>query len=211
MNKLCILAFCLSVLNINAFSQEYLEKGKKDTLVIEIDSHNKIYIPEIYPSDYAEENPTEEMYINAKKFREGESLDITFNPMWALGGNILDNIMYFDVEKDFTINYGRCKLSESLLFYEDDSDGITEESDSYYSDWIYAEVIDGDKLQIPTNKEFPNAEIPEEEYAAAEKKKLENPNLYYHLNTDGVIMELNYTLKGKTYTKEINFLYGYGD
>ena len=207
MKRLFTAAIILLILTAGTSAQNLNGYGISDTIVIEFDKNNILFIPKMPTYEPGSEDLT---YVSYEDFKKKESINFELS-MWGIDGEILENELIFDVKDDFIIHSVKYKISRALYFNEDGSGGTWPASDEYFSDWTALEEIDFNMYATPDRNKISYPVIPEEAIEKAEEEKEANPILDYYEYTGSVVIQITYTLNNKEYTKELNFEYSYGD
>ncbi len=207
MKRLFLPAIILLILSANTAAQYINGYGISDTIVIEFDKSNILFIPKMPTYEAGTEDLT---FVSYDDFKKNESISFELS-MWGIDGEILENELIFDVKEDFIIHSVKYKISRALYFNEDGSGGTWPASDEYFSDWRPLKEVDYNIFATPAWNKINYPVIPEEAIKKAEKEKETNPILDYSEFTGSVVIQINYTLNNKEYTKELNFEYSYGD
>lgn len=207
MKRLFTSAIILLILHANTAAQNINGYGISDTIVIEFDKNNILFIPKMPTYEPGSEDLT---YVSYEDFKKKESIDFELS-MWSIDGEILENELIFDVKDVFIIHSVKYKISRALYFNEDGSGGTWPASDEYFSDWRPLKEVDFNIYATPAWNKIDYPVISEGAIEKAEEEKRENPILDYSEFTGSVVIQIHYTLNNKEYKKEINFEYAYGD
>ncbi len=179
--------------------------GKPDTIVIEFDENNRLLIPGMTPSPFADENPTPDMYVNYTFLQKHDS--IFFN---GIVEPLEGNELFFETNKDFEIISTDCNAFAGIFFNEDGSGGTWREFGETPYGKESAKQIEEKIYEVPL---FEGAleNIPDEILEKADSKLDENELLSYEPMISKVIIDIQYILKGKKNKKVFVFKYEYGD
>ena len=207
MKRTYLFAVILLILSHDLTAQNANGYGISDTIVIEFDKYNRLFIPKMPTYEPGSEHLT---YVPYEDFQNKETIDFELS-MWTIDGEILGNELIFDVTDDFIINSVKYKISRALYFNEDGSGATWPASDEYFSDWKPLEVIDFHIYATPVWNKIKYPVIPEGAIEKAEEEKRGNPILDYSEFTGSVVIQINYTLNKREFTKTLNFGYSYGD
>ena len=149
-------------------------------------------------------------YVPYKEFQSKENIEFELS-MWSIDGNIIENEIIFDISENFKINSVKLKVSKALYFNEDGSGGVWSASDEYFSVWMYADQADSYIYEIPASNDIIYAEIPSDAYAKAEEETNNNPNLGIYEYESSFVIQIDYSVNGKSLSKEIYFYFSHGD
>ena len=207
MKRLFLPAIILLILTAGTAAQDINGYGISDTIVIEFDKNNILFIPKMPTYEAGSEDLT---YVSYEDFKKNESISFELS-MWSIDGEILGNELIFDLTDNFIIRSVKYKISRALYFNEDGSGGTWPASDEYFSDWRPLNEVDYNIFATPAWNKIVYPVIPEGAIEKAEEEKESNPILDYSEFTGSVVIQIKYTLNNKGYTKELNFEYSYGD
>ncbi len=190
----------------NNYNSDYKLKGKPDTIVIEFDANNKLLIPGILPSVYAEENPTSDMFVSYSFLLKHDTIFFPLSESVGIEGNEL----LFDTNKDFETVSVLCDAQAGIFFNEDGSGGMREEFKGEKFDNYPAKQTEEYTYEVPKFEGVEDA-FTEDIIAKADAKVKSNELLSYDFKISEVTIEIQYILKGKKYKKTLVFNYEYGD
>ena len=151
------------------------------------------------------------LFVNHRDLQRKDKIEFELS-YWGIDGEIMDNMLIFEVEEDFVIKRSDYRFSRALYFSEDGSGGTWAGSDEYFCEWRELIPVDPDIYRTPNHEEAkPYPVIPEAAIIEAEKELEKNPIIDYTEHTGSFMIKLHYLLKAKEHIKEIVFNYSYGD
>ncbi len=184
--------------------------GKPDTIVIEFDANNRLLIPGMLPSAYADENPTSDMYVKYSDLQKEDKISFTLSEISGIDGNIEGNELFFETEKDFEIISVNCNAYAGVFFNEDGSGGVWQEFEDTEYGKEPAKQTEEKVYKVPLFEGAVDI-VPNEIIEKADRKTEENDLLSYEIYLSKITVEIQYLLKGKKYKKTLVFNYQYGD
>jgi len=200
----------ISEQNDNLTDQSYKKEGKPDTIVVEFDSNNKLLIPGMLPSAYADENPTSDMFVNDSFLQKHDTITFTLSEVSGIDGNIEGNELFFETDKKFKLISINCNAYAGIFFNEDGSGGTWQEfkNSEYRKEPL--KQIEENIYEVPKFEGIAEI-VPNELIEKADKKTEENDLLSYEIYISKMLVEIQYSIRGKKFKKILVFNYEYGD
>jgi len=200
----------ISEQNDNLTNQSYKKEGKPDTIVIEFDTNNKLLIPGMLPSAYADENPTSDMFVSYSFLQKHDTITFTLGEISGIDGNIEGNELFFETDKKFKLIRINCNAFAGIYFNEDGSGGTWQEfKNSEYGKEPLKQVEE--KIYEVSTFEGIAEIVPNEIIEKADKKTDKNDLLSYDIYISKMLVEIQYSISGKKFKKVLVFNYEYGD